>query len=167
LTTNSATIIQVFVNFEFMPKTKSEVIIEFTRKILTVNTAYRQFIQCKLKEHKTGLTYEMLQVMGCLWKKDGINQQEITNITVKDKASMTYLIDNLTKRSLVKRKEDASDRRSKLIFLTEQGKLLKSKIQPFIDEMYEAAGKNIEVTILKECMEVLNKVEKNLNKKLK
>ena len=145
-----------------MAKTKSEVIVDFTRKILTVNTAYRQFLQCKLKEHKTGLTYEMLQVMGCLWKKDGINQQEITIITVKDKASMTYLIDNLTKRNLVKRQEDINDRRNKLIFLTEQGKKLKIKIQPFIDEMYQASGKNIEIVMLKECMEILDTVEINL-----
>ena len=145
-----------------MAKTKSEVIVDFTRKILTVNTAYRQFLQSKLKEHKTGLTYEMLQVMGCLWKKDGINQQEITNITVKDKASMTYLIDNLTKRNLVKRQEDVNDRRNKLIFLTEQGKLLKNKIQPFIDEMYQVSGKNIEIVMLKECMEILDTVETNL-----
>ena len=114
-----------------------------------------------------GLTYEMLQVMGCLWKKDGINQQEITNITVKDKASMTYLIDNLTKRNLVKRQEDPDDRRNKLILLTEQGKQLKTKIQPFIDEMYQVAGKNIEITVLNGCMEILGKVENNLNKKLK
>ena len=146
-----------------MAKTKSEVIVDFTRKILTVNTAYRQFLQCKLKEHKTGLTYEMLQVMGCLWKKDGINQQEITNITVKDKASMTYLIDNLTKRNLVKRQEDINDRRNKLIFLTEQGKKLKIKIQPFIDEMYQVSGKNIEIVTLKGCMEILDTVETNLN----
>jgi DNA-binding MarR family transcriptional regulator len=145
-----------------MAKTKSEVIVDFTRKILTVNTAYRQFLQCKLKEHKTGLTYEMLQVMGCLWKKDGINQQEITNITVKDKASMTYLIDNLTKRNLVKRQEDVIDRRNKLIFLTEQGKILKNKIQPFIDEMYQVSGKNIEIALLKDCMEILDTVEANL-----
>ncbi|HLX92564.1 MAG TPA: MarR family transcriptional regulator [Puia sp.] len=150
-----------------MAKSKSETIIEFTRKILTVNTAYRQFLQCTLKAHKMGLTFEMLQVMGCLWKKDGINQQEITYITVKDKASMTYLIDNLAKRNLVKRQEDPSDRRNKLIMLTDQGKLLKNKIQPYIDEMYQVAGKNIEIDLLNQCMEVLSKVENNLNRKLK
>jgi DNA-binding MarR family transcriptional regulator len=150
-----------------MAKLKSETIIAFTRKILTVNTAYRQFLQYTLKAHKMGLTYEMLQVMGCLWKKDGINQQEITNITVKDKASMTYLIDNLTKRNLVKRQEDPDDRRNKLILLTEEGKQLKNKIQPYIDEMYQVAGKNIEIAVLNDCMEILGKVENNLNKKLK
>ena len=145
-----------------MPKTKSEIAIAFNRKLLTVNTAFRQFIQCKLKEHNVDLTYEMLQVMACLWQNDGINQQETANITVKDKASMTYLIDNLTKRGLVTRLEDTNDRRNKLILLTEQGKLLKIKIQPVIDEMHEAAGKDIDVAKLKEFMAVLDKIEDNL-----
>lgn len=150
-----------------MPKIqKSETIIEFTRKLLAVNTAFRQFLQCKLKEHKVGLTYEMLQVMGCLWRKDGINQQEITILTVKDKASMTYLIDNLAKRNLVKRQEDINDRRNKLILLTAEGKLLKKKIQPFIDEMNQVAGKNIEADMLQNCMTLFYKVENNLSKKI-
>lgn len=145
-----------------MKNTKPETIIAFTRKILTVNTACRQYIQNKLKEHNVGLTFEMLQVMGCLWNKDGINQQEIANITVKDKASMTYLIDNLTKRGLVARQEDVNDRRNKLVLLTEQGKHMKIKIQPILDEMYEAAGCDLDVAILNECMESLDKVERNL-----
>lgn len=145
-----------------MAKTKSQVIVEFTRKIVTVNTAYRQFLQCKLKEHHVGLTFEMLQVMACLWNKDGINQQEIANITVKDKASMTYLIDNLTKRGLVNRQEDSTDRRNKLILLTEKGKLLKNKMQPFINEMHEVSGSNVDVGRLKACMIILDKIESNL-----
>ena len=145
-----------------MPKAKSDVTIAFNKKLLMVNTAFRQFIQCKLKEHHVDLTFEMLQVMACLWNEDSINQQEIANTTVKDKASMTYLIDNLTKRGLVSRLEDANDRRNKLILLTEQGKLLKVKIQPVIDEMHAVTGKNIDVAKLKEFMAVLDKIESNL-----
>ena len=139
-----------------------EHIIEFTRKIVTVNTAYRQYIQNKFKEDKVGLTFEMLQVMACLWRKDGINQQEIANITVKDKASMTYLIDNLTKRGLVSRLEDASDRRNKLIFLSEQGKLLREKIQPLINEMYQVSGVGVKIEELAGCMAILDRIETNL-----
>ena len=146
-----------------MIKTKSEVTVAFNRKLLQVNNAYRQFIQCKLKQHNVDLTFEMLQVMGCLWTEDNINQQEIANITVKDKASMTYLIDNLTKRGLVSRLEDTNDRRNKLVVLTEKGRSLKSKIQPVIDEMHEITGKNVDVARLKEFITILDKIEDNLN----
>ena len=145
-----------------MLKAKSDVTIAFNKKLLMVNTAFRQFIQCKLKEHNVDLTFEMLQVMACLWNEDSINQQEIANTTVKDKASMTYLIDNLTKRGLVSRLEDINDRRNKLILLTEHGKSLKVKIQPVIDEMHAVTGKDIDITKLKEFMAVLDKIESNL-----
>lgn len=145
-----------------MARKKLNVMMDFTRKISMVNTAYRQFIQNKFKEHKVNLTFEMLQVLACLWNKDGINQQEIANITVKDKASMTYLIDNLVKRNLVYRQEDSSDRRNKLIYLTEQGLKTQVQIQPFIDEMYEAAGMNLESTALMQSMSIIEQVERNL-----
>ena len=145
-----------------VPRSKSDILIAFTRKIITVNTAYRQFIQNKLKENNVDLTFEMLQVLACLWQQDGINQQEIANITVKDKASMTYLLDNLTKRNLVKRQEDDSDRRNKLIFLTPKAKQLRTAIQPYLNDMYETAGLNIDTNMLKECMDVLDKIERNL-----
>jgi len=143
-------------------KAKHTTIIEFTRKIASVNIAYRQFIQSKFKEHDVDLTFEMLQVLACLWNQDGINQQEIANLTVKDKASMTYLIDNLTKRDLVYRQEDENDRRNKLVHLTPKGKATKAEVQPFIDEMYAAAGKGLDINELERCMSLLLKLEQNL-----
>ncbi len=103
-------------------RSKQEITTEFTREITKVNLALKQYIQAKFRLHDIDLTFEMLQVMACLWKQDGINQQEVSNITVKDKASMTYLIDNLTARKLVYRLEDDKDRRNKLIYLTLTGR---------------------------------------------
>lgn len=150
-----------------MAKAKHTTIIEFTRKIASVNIAYRQFIQGKFKEHDVDLTFEMLQVLACLWNQDGINQQEIANLTVKDKASMTYLIDNLTKRDLVYRQEDENDRRNKLIHLTPKGKATKTDVQPFIDEMYAAAGKGLDINELERCMSLLQKLEQNLKEHIR
>lgn len=104
----------------------------------------------------------MLQVLTCLWHQDGINQQEIANITVKDKASMTYLIDNLVKRDLVYRAEDNNDRRNKLIYLTRQGARTQEQIQPFLDDMHKAAGMHIDSDLLKQAMVIIEQVEKNL-----
>jgi DNA-binding MarR family transcriptional regulator len=145
-----------------MAKRKNAVIMEFTRKLSMVNTAYRQFIQNKLRENNVNLTFEMLQVLTCLWHQDGINQQEIANITVKDKASMTYLIDNLVKRDLVYRAEDNNDRRNKLIYLTRQGARTQEQIQPFLDDMHKAAGMHIDSDLLKQAMVIIEQVEKNL-----
>ena len=66
----------------------------------------------------------MLQVMNCLWNKQGISQQSLAEKTAKDKACLTNLINNLEKKNWVIRKEGPSDRRNRLIFLTPQGEEL-------------------------------------------
>lgn len=145
-------------------RSKQEITTEFTREITKVNLALKQYIQAKFRQHDIDLTFEMLQVMACLWKNDGINQQEVSNITVKDKASMTYLIDNLTARRLVYRLEDERDRRNKLIFLTEKGKQMEGQIQPWITEMYSVVNKTITAEQLKTCIKVLGVMSENLRK---
>jgi DNA-binding MarR family transcriptional regulator len=145
-------------------RSKQEITTEFTREITKVNLALKQYIQAKFRQHDIDLTFEMLQVMACLWKNDGINQQEVSNITVKDKASMTYLIDNLTTRKLVYRLEDDKDRRNKLIFLTEKGKHMEEQIQPWITEMYAVVNKSITAEQLSACIKVLGIMSENLRK---
>lgn len=147
-------------------RSKQEITTEFTREITKVNLALKQYIQAKFRQHDIDLTFEMLQVMACLWKNDGINQQEVSNITVKDKASMTYLIDNLTTRKLVYRLEDDKDRRNKLIFLTEKGRYMEEQIQPWITEMYSVVNKTITAEQLSACIKVLGIMSENLRKEV-
>lgn len=145
-----------------MPDSKNDIVAEFTRELIRVNTAFRQYIQAMLRRNNMDLTFEMVQVLACLWNTDGINQQEIANLTVKDKASVTYLIDNLTKRGLVIRKEDESDRRNKLVLLTDAGKELKKEIEPWIQEMHAFAGVDMPVEAIKDCIGVMAKFRENL-----
>ncbi|WP_242917995.1 MarR family winged helix-turn-helix transcriptional regulator [Pontibacter liquoris] len=97
----------------------------------------------KFKAYDVNITFEMLEVLRFLWKKDGINQQEIADAILKDKASLTYLLDNLVRRKLVQRTEDSRDRRNKIITLTKEGQQMKDLILPWITEMYEIAGREI------------------------
>ncbi len=64
------------------------------------------FMRGKFREHNIDLTFEMLQVLMHLWEREGVNQQELADLLLKDKASLTYLIDNLSKRKLVRRTAD-------------------------------------------------------------
>lgn len=149
-----------------MSDAKNEVVAEFTKEIIRVNLAFRQYIQAKLRAQNMDLTFEMLQVLSCLWANDGINQQEIANITVKDKASMTYLIDNLSKRKLVYRQEDSNDRRNKIIYLTVSGKDLQVRVKPWLHEMHAFAGCDMPKEMIADCMKVLEKFRENLKQEI-
>ena len=104
----------------------------------------------------------MHQIMACLWEKDGINQQELADRTLKDKASMTYLIDNLTKRGMVKRLEDVTDRRSKLIYLTPKGKQLGKKVEPWVAELFTIASNDFQISEIRAFIKAVKKMRDNV-----
>ena len=85
----------------------------------------------------------MLQVLSCLWNEQGITQQVLAERTAKDKACLTNLMLNLEKKGYVCRKEDASDRRNKLVYLTPEGERFREQIRPVLDQVYVNAEKSI------------------------
>ncbi len=141
---------------------KAEIALELGRAMQEMRNKTRQSIQLRMKENNMNLSFEMLEVLSCLWRKDGINQQEIADITLKDKSSMTYLIDNLVKREMVKRVEDGNDRRNKLIYLSDQAKNLKEQLYPWATELYAVATQDIDADELTTCLNLINKMVGNL-----
>src|SRR4051812_23936194 len=122
----------------------AQLALEFGRSVTEMRNYVRQHLQLKIRDNELDISFELLEVLAFLWRKDGINQQELADMAVKDKSSMTYIIDNLAKRDLVLGIEDQDDRRNKRIFLTEKGKLLQKKIYPWVIEAYEKATKKVD-----------------------
>ncbi len=145
-------------------KTKVELARELGRSMAELRTYLRQFAQIKIKDQGINMTFEMIEVMSILWKKDGINQQEIADRTLKDKSSMTYLIDNLVKRDMVSRVEDDNDRRNKLIYLTTAGSNLEEQLKPWVDEVYETATVDMDIADLKKGVAILDQMISNIKK---
>ncbi|MGN6530907.1 MAG: MarR family winged helix-turn-helix transcriptional regulator [Ginsengibacter sp.] len=149
-----------------IPNQKAETTRHFTHLALELRDNIRQFMQQKFRENNIDLTSEMHQIMACLWRKDGVKQQELADLTLKDKASMTFLIDNLTKRGLVKRAEDAGDRRSKLIYLTAKGRQLGKKVEPWVIELFTIACSGLKINEIRECTKTVEKMRDNIKHEL-
>jgi DNA-binding MarR family transcriptional regulator len=142
---------------------KSDVSLSFGRSINELRMAFRKHMQGKIRSLEMHLTFEMLEVMICLWRQDGVNQQVIADITLRDKSAMTYLVDNLMKRKMIRREEDARDRRNKLIFLTPEGKQLQETLQPWVSEMYDRATANIAADTLVLGKDIIERMIRNLS----
>jgi DNA-binding MarR family transcriptional regulator len=143
-------------------KNITELALELGRAMTEMKNYMRQFIQAKIKESGMNLTFEMLEIMACLWNKDGINQQELADITIKDKSSMTYLVDNLVKRNMVTRMPDENDRRNNLIFLTKEGRLLQKRLYPWLMEMYEKATVDVNVSDIQSSLSLIKRMIGNM-----
>lgn len=145
-----------------MSNRKHDTFSEFTDSMNKATSAIRAYMRQRFREHGIDLTFEMVQVLRCLWNEDGVKQQELACLTLKDKASLTLLIDNLSKRNLVQRTEDPTDRRNKLITLKPEGQRLKHLILPLIEEMQTLAGRDVPQELLKSGATLFQKIYDNL-----
>lgn len=109
---------------------------ELMLQVVRTRMAFRRSMQRTLKKNNAGITFEMLQILSCLWHEQGITQQVLAERTAKDKACLTNLMNNLEKKGYVHRKEDPEDRRNKLVFLTPEGEEFKKQIRPILDQVY-------------------------------
>ena len=110
---------------------------ECLRQLIRTRMASRQAMQRFLKNIGADITFEMLQIMSCLWYEQGISQQILAERTAKDKACLTNLMLNLERKGYVCRREDTRDRRNKLVFLTEEGERFRRWMVPQLQEYYQ------------------------------
>lgn len=109
------------------------------------------------------ITPEQWTVLAYLWREDGVTQQMLCNSTFKDKPSMTRLIDNLEKQSLVYRAASKEDRRSNFIHLTELGRSIEKPATIAVDETMTSALKGIDEEGMNRIRNVLALVFGNLS----
>lgn len=127
----------------------------FVQTILQTQSYYRQIIHRKIREHNIDVTFEMLHIMRCLDSAEKVNQQELANLTYKDKSSLSYLIKNMEKRGLIKREEDVNDKRSKLVLLSDKGNKLYIEIRKIIEDVYNDLEKKQNLSHIKLCIEYM------------
>ena len=120
-------------------------------------------LQKKFNTAGIQLTIEQWSVLYQLWKEDGKSQQELCNSTFRDKPSITRLIDNLEKLSLVKRVSDEKDRRINKVFLTKNALKLQEDTMQLAEQTLNEALEGVPPDQVEMCKEVLQKVYENLN----
>lgn len=112
------------------------------------------------------ITPEQWTVLYYLWSRDGVTQQELCNVTFKDKPSMTRLIDNLEKQQLVIRTPGVKDRRINLIHLTDKGRELEDSTKPLVSAIMRTALEGFSDSEVEMAGTMLAKVFGNLKNSL-
>jgi DNA-binding MarR family transcriptional regulator len=98
-----------------------------------IHACYQQIRSVTYKEflsHDLELTPEQWIVLVQLWQKDGQSQSVLSELTLRDKPTMSRIIDTMEKSGLVERTVDAQDARTRLVRLTRLGKSLQAKLVP-------------------------------------
>lgn len=125
-------------------------------------------LQDRFKDAGFEITPEEWVILNRLWESDGMNQNEISQKTLKDKTTVTRFLNAMEEDGLIRRVVAESDRRNRLIFLTERGKRLKEKLIPIAKSLLGDVAIGLNKEQLAVTMEVLARIEQNLaNLKIK
>ena len=121
----------------------------------------KKFVQ---SSHNSGLDISMDQwiVLGPIWENEGISHKEISEYCLKDKTSVTKIIDTLEKKNLVVRVPDQLDHRVKRVVLSNKGKELFLKAIPIMELTRDELRDGITEQDIESLRSVLTKIYNNL-----
>ncbi|MBD0399807.1 MarR family winged helix-turn-helix transcriptional regulator [Flammeovirga sp. EKP202] len=110
------------------------------------------------------ISREQWDVLVMLWDKDGRAQQEFATFLLKNRASITSLVDNMEKNNLVTRVPNPNDKRSKLIYLTRKARDLKEQVVGIAEEAILSITKGIPLEEVEQAADLLTKCLENIMK---
>ena len=131
---------------------------ELMLQVFRTRMSFRRAMQRTLKRNNAGITFEMLELLCCLWQEQGITLQVLADRRANDIACLTNLMNNLEKKGYVCRKEDPAARRSKLVYLTKEGEEFRNQIRPILDQVYVNAEQIIGLESIRTMMSELKSV---------
>jgi DNA-binding MarR family transcriptional regulator len=120
--------------------------------------------QSKLKKHfiqslkPYGITPEQWVLFARLSEIEGISLTDLSKISIRDKPYTTRLIENLEAKGIIRREECQTDKRSSLIFLTEQGSELRRKISLIAAEINQWSIETLSEEEVRQLKLILNKL---------
>ena len=127
-----------------------------------VHFKFKQYIATIFQERGIDLTPEQYLILDTLWDEGIIPQQQIATLTMKDKNSITKLLDQLERKGMILRIADKTDRRLNLIDLTEKAKELKESVTTLAIESVNRIVEGIPHEDLNTFVSVLVRMEGNI-----
>jgi len=112
------------------------------------------------------LTKEQMVVLKKLSQKDGLNQNELAFLTLRNKSSLTRLVCKMEKKGLITRKTCTEDKRNKHLFITTLGEETFHKSKPVIKSMLATMQKGITEDEKKTMIRLLKQIQENFNENI-
>lgn len=122
-----------------------------------VNRTLQYLMALHLKSYD--ITPEQWNVLKHLQEKDGISQKDLSYMADKDKTTITRILDSLEERGALHRHINPNDRRSFLIYLTEEGRSLIRELQPIPDKVNRLASQQLSEKELLKLKDMLSSLQ--------
>ena len=123
--------------------------------------AYRQFAHQQLSAHGFDVTIDQWLVLRSLNEHPEYSQQQIAELTFKDYASLTRIIELLVKKSYLQRAMHPKDRRRFTLTLTEDAHKVLRAMQPVIDQNRSHALAGVSAADVNKLQQTLGTIIQN------
>ena len=117
-------------------------------------TALKDGLRKEFIKNGYDITIDNFAILFRLWQQDNLTQQQLCELTCKNKSNLTRILDTMEKKDMLKRQPNPADRRSFTISLTEHSVSLQL---PIIKIALEYSSKIFE-RIDENEIEVLNRI---------
>jgi len=127
-------------------------------------TAYlvRQLAHETYLSNEIDLTPEEMALLVHLWQRDGQTQGELATCAIRDRTTVTRILDRMSKKGLIRREPGVRDRRRVRTFLTREGKRLEGVIVPKAARRLAEITRGIPRSHVSITLESLRKIQENI-----
>ena len=120
----------------------------------------KNFAEKLLKPYE--LTLEQFHLLKQLSPDSGMSQRELGELANKTPANITRILDRLELKKLIQRRSSTKDRRTTLVFLSEQGDALRMKVFATFESFSSQLTKGISENEQEQTRKILNTIAKNI-----
>ena len=121
------------------------------------------FLQESLNKVDSNLTKEQMVVLKKLHDQDGLNQNELAFLTLRNKSSLTRLLTKMENKKYITRKQSKEDKRINRIYITLLGKDIFQKTKPVMGALIKQMEQNISESEKHQIIKILKKIQLNFN----
>lgn len=122
----------------------------------------RGYAQRQLDTLQTGITVDQWVILKIIEERKQISQVELAQVSQKDTASITRILDLLQKKDLIQRIDDEYDRRKYMISLTGEGTEFVMRNLPFINRIRGQIVQGLSQEEIQALKSILDKIRQNL-----
>lgn len=127
----------------------------------TCSKTLRERLAVRFANAGYSVTPEQWAILGRLAQQDGLSQQALADRFHRSKVAAFQLINKLEKQGLVERRDDPGDGRSKLVYLTEEGRRIEPDLVKLASENMAAALEGIDESDLTTAKKVVRQIIEN------
>jgi len=132
--------------------------------IVDIARLLRRRFEAALTEIDTGLTVAEARTLAFIWRNPGQRQAALAERMFVEPMTLVGYLDSLEKSGLVQRTVDPTDRRAKLITLTDAADPILAKIEQVIDQVHADALGGVPESRRQELETLLETMRVNLLK---